>query len=67
MNINMGLVDRALRIIVAAGLAFAYFTDRIQGTLGIVLLVVAIVFALTSFVGFCPLYKVLGLSTRKKS
>ncbi|MCS6980809.1 MAG: DUF2892 domain-containing protein [Flavobacteriales bacterium] len=67
MNINMGLADRVVRIILAAGLAFGYFTDRIKGTLGIVLLVVAIVFALTSFVGFCPLYRVLGFSTRKKS
>lgn len=66
MNTNVGLLDRLVRILVAAGLAYAYFTGRVEGVLGIVLLVVAIVFVITSFVGFCPLYRLLNLSTAKK-
>lgn len=66
MNTNVGLLDRLVRILVAAGLAYAYFTGRVEGFLGIVLLVVALVFVVTSFVGFCPLYRLLNLSTAKK-
>jgi len=38
----------------------------ISGTLGIVLLVAAAIFVLTSLVGFCPLYAPFGISTCKK-
>ncbi|MTI26618.1 DUF2892 domain-containing protein, partial [Fulvivirga kasyanovii] len=41
-----------------------YFAGIIGGTLAIVLLIVAGIFILTSFVGFCPLYFPLGISTK---
>ena len=63
MKKNMGSVDRIIRLIIAAGIAVLYFTDVISGTLGIILLILAIVFVLTSFIGFCPLYLPFGLST----
>ena len=66
MKPNMGTLDRVLRIAVAVVIAALYFTGRIPGTLGIVLLVVAAVFTLTGLVSFCPLYPMLGISTRKK-
>ena len=66
MKPNMGTLDRVLRIAVAVVIAAFYFTGRIPGTLGIVLLVVAAVFTLTGLVSFCPLYPMLGISTRKK-
>ena len=59
----MGLTDRTIRFIIAAMVAVLYFTGIISGTVGIVLLVLAGVFVLTSLVGFCPLYSVLGLKT----
>ena len=31
MKVNMGTVDRAIRILVAIGIAALYFTDRISG------------------------------------
>ena len=62
----MGTVDKSLRIFAAAILALLYFTEVITGTLGIVLLVVAGVFLLTSLISFCPLYPLVGLNTRKK-
>lgn len=65
MKPNMGNADRLLRIIAAVAIAVLYFTGVLQGTLGLVLLVVAGVFALTSFVSFCPLYTLFGLRTRK--
>lgn len=63
MKKNMGNTDRTIRFMVAAVIAILYFTEIITGTLGIVLLVVAGVFLLTSFVSFCPLYAPFGIST----
>jgi hypothetical protein len=66
MTKNMGTVDRALRVVVAVVLAALYFMGVIDGTLGIVAVVLAVVFVGTSFVSFCPLYLPLGISTRPK-
>jgi hypothetical protein len=66
MKKNMGGVDKIIRIIVAAVIAILYFTNVISGTLGIVLLALAGVFVLTSFISFCPLYVVLGLKTNRE-
>jgi hypothetical protein len=66
MKANMGSADRIIRLIIAVVIGVLYFTDTIEGTVGIVLLILAAVFALTSFVGFCPLYAPLGLSTCTK-
>jgi len=63
MKTNMGIIDRVIRIVVALIFIGLYFANVITGTLAIVLLVLAGVFALTSFVGFCPLYWPLGIST----
>ncbi len=64
----MGNADRIIRTIIAVIVALLYYYNVISGTLGIVLLVLAGVFLLTSFVSFCPLYAPFGLSTctRKK-
>ena len=64
----MGNADRFIRIFVAVIFAILYLTNTITGTLGIVLLALAIIFMLTSFISFCPLYTVIGVNTcgRKK-
>jgi len=67
MKKNMGSTDKLIRLIAAVILAVLYFTNVVTGTLGIILLIVAIVFALTSFVSFCPIYIPLGISTAKKT
>ena len=63
MKKNMGTVDRIVRILLAAVVAIFYFNNTITGTLGIVLMVLAGVFVLTSIVSFCPLYSIVGLNT----
>lgn len=65
MKKNMGLTDRIIRFSIAAVIAALYFTGTIAGTLGLVLLILAAVFVLTSFVSFCPLYAPFGVSTCK--
>lgn len=59
----MGTADKTIRLIIAAIIVILFFTNIISGTLGIVLLVLAGVFVLTSFISFCPLYKIVGCST----
>jgi hypothetical protein len=66
MEKNMGSADRALRVSVAAIIATLYMTKIITGTLGIILIALAAIFLLTSFVSFCPLYRIIGLSTLRK-
>ena len=62
----MGSADKIIRLVIAAIVAVLYFTGTISGTLGIVLLIFAGVFVLTSLISFCPLYLPFGLSTCKK-
>jgi hypothetical protein len=59
----MGTADRIIRVILAAVVGFLYYNGTITGTLGIVLLVLAGVFVLTSLISFCPLYTLVGLNT----
>lgn len=63
MKPNMGGIDRIIRIVIAAVVAVLYFNSTLTGTVGIVALVLAAVFVLTSLVSFCPLYTLVGLNT----
>lgn len=66
MKKNMGSMDKMVRIAVAFVIAVLYFTHQISGVAAIILLILAGIFMLTSFVSFCPLYLPFGISTRKK-
>ncbi len=63
MKKNMGNADRFIRIFVAVIFAILYLTNTVSGTLGIIFLAIAIIFLLTSFISFCPLYTVIGVNT----
>lgn len=62
----MGTVDVTIRIIIAFVVIGLYFTNLISGTLAIVLLILAAIFFFTSLIGFCPLYVLFGINTKKK-
>jgi hypothetical protein len=66
MKKNMGTIDKVVRILIAVVIAILFFTKVITGTLGIVLIALAVVFVLTSILSFCPLYFPFGISTSKK-
>ena len=66
MKKNMGTIDKAIRILVAVAIAVLFFLKVITGTLGIVLVVLAVVFVLTSLISFCPLYLPFGINTDQK-
>ncbi|MEP2935209.1 MAG: DUF2892 domain-containing protein [Gilvibacter sp.] len=65
MKKNMGGTDRIIRFIIALVIGVLFWQGIIAGTVGYVLLAIAAVFVLTSFVSFCPLYSLVGLSTCK--
>jgi len=66
MKKNMGTVDRFIRTVLAVIVIILYVTNQISGTAAIILGILAVIFLLTSLVGFCPLYVPLRISTRKK-
>ncbi len=63
---NMSGFDRMIRILIAVIIGYLYYINYITGTAGIVLLVLSFVFAITSFINFCPLYKLFGINTYNK-
>ncbi len=65
MEQNMGKADRGIRVALAVMVILLLLFNVIHGTAAILLGLVALVFVATSAVGFCPLYKVLKISTRK--
>ena len=65
MKKNMGMLDKVIRVIIAVVIGILYYMQIITGTLGLVLVILAIVFVLTSLISFCPLYAPFGLSTCK--
>ena len=67
MKANMGTIDRVVRIIIALVVGVLYYMGVISGTVGLVLMAIAVIFLATSFISFCPLYWPFGISTKKKS
>jgi hypothetical protein len=69
MKKNMGNLDRTIRLLLAFVMALLALTSLVTGTAGIILLAIAGIFLLTSIVGMCPLYSLIGFNTclRKKS
>ncbi|MBL7759554.1 MAG: DUF2892 domain-containing protein [Sediminibacterium sp.] len=63
MKKNVGSLDKAIRVLLALLVGVLYFTGAIEGTIAIVLLVLAGIFILTSVISFCPLYLPFGIST----
>ena len=65
MKKNMGGTDRIIRSIAALAVVALYYFKVIDGTLAYILLALAAVFLLTSFVSFCPIYTLFGANTCK--
>ncbi|MCB0400366.1 MAG: DUF2892 domain-containing protein [Winogradskyella sp.] len=66
MKKNMGSLDKGIRIVIAIAIALLYYFNVIEGTLAYVLMALAIIFLLTSFISFCPLYLPFGWNTIKR-
>ena len=60
MSLNVGSIDRVIRIVIGIALLSLVFVGphTLWGLVGVVPL-------LTAFVGHCPLYRVLGIRTHR--
>ena len=67
MSSNESTLDRIIRVIVAIVAVAAAFAVGATTVLGIILFIVAAIMLVTAAVGFCPLYRLFGLSSRKKA
>ena len=65
MKKNMGTLDKGIRFVIAITIASLYYFNIISGTLAYILMAVAIIFLITSFINFCPLYSLFGINTCK--
>jgi hypothetical protein len=63
MQANEGTIDRIIRAILAVAALAGAVALGFGSVGGVLLLVVGAVLAVTAAVGFCPLYRVLGVST----
>lgn len=61
MKHNMTSTDRIIRVIIAVVISVLYISNMITGAWAILLMVLSIIFLLTSFINFCPLYTILGI------
>ncbi|MEO6705047.1 MAG: DUF2892 domain-containing protein [Ginsengibacter sp.] len=66
MKSNIGTTDKLVRILIAAMVLVLYFTRIISGGFAIILLIVSAILLITVFVNFCPIWHLLGISTKKK-
>ena len=65
MKKNIGSLDSNIRITLASVLSLLFLGKFIVGTLGLIAFIIGIVLLVTSLVSFCPLYKLLGITTKK--
>jgi len=69
MKKNVGKTDKVIRLVVAAVIAvlLATGTVAISSLVGIILAVVAVIFAFTGLVNWCAIYQIFGASSCKTS
>ncbi|MFP5285846.1 MAG: DUF2892 domain-containing protein [Thermoanaerobaculia bacterium] len=65
MYLNQSNLDRSLRILVGLSMLIASWTHLVTGVWGIALEVFGWVPLVTGLIGWCPVYVLLGVSTRK--
>ena len=66
MKKNVGTIDRTIRGLAGLAGIGVYATGAVEGTPGIIALVVGIVLLGTAAIGWCPPYSLLGINTGAK-
>jgi hypothetical protein len=66
MQKNEGTIDRIIRVALAVILGVLYYAGAVSGTIGAVILVLAIILLITGVMGWCGIYALFGISTIKK-
>ncbi len=67
MNTNQSTLDRGIRLAIAAAATGGAFSVGASTVLGLILLALAAIMLSTAAVGFCPLYRMLGITTARSS
>ena len=63
MKKNVGSTDKIVRLLLSVVFIILFMANVVTGVMGYVLLGLAVVFILTSVVGFCPLYTLINANT----
>ena len=63
MKKNVGCVDRVIRFVLALGIVALILAGVLQGTIAIILGIVAGILVITGAIRFCPLWVLLGINT----
>jgi hypothetical protein len=66
MKKNVGTLDRVIRILFALAMIALYMTGQISGTTGLIFLIVGLILGITGLISLCPIYMMLGLSSKKE-
>ena len=67
MKKNIASADRVIRVMIAFVIVLLFVNHIVTGTFGIVLMAIAVIFTITSFINFCPIYYLLGIKKWQKS
>lgn len=65
MKTNESNLDRIVRVVLGIVLLALYFMGSVSGTLGVIVLIIGVLALLTGAGGFCPLYALVKISTKK--
>ena len=65
MKKNIGIIDGIIRIILAI-IFFIIGSLKVDGTPRLILYFLSLIMVVTTTFGFCFLYKIFGISTRRK-
>lgn len=60
---NVGIFDRFIRMLIAITSLYLGRVIYPNSTIGAILLIVAVIMGVTGLLGFCGLYKLLGINT----
>jgi hypothetical protein len=65
MKKNMGTLDKGIRLAIAVIIIILNLTNVISGTLSAILVIIAILLVVTSFLSFCPIYTLFGWNSNR--
>ena len=65
MSKNLSSIDRTIRLVLAAVIIGVSLQQQLSGTQLLLWLLLALVLAGTGTFGYCPLYALLGIHTRR--
>ena len=63
MKANMGMADKAIRLMIAIVLIILFYKGILPGIIGIIGLILALLLTVTSLIGFCPIYALFKFNT----